>query len=140
MTDNRKSPEALDRRHFVPILGAAIVVASLVSCIENVTIVDPGVRTGTVEVRVSGLIPQGTAGTVTVTEPDGSDPGIDVPLPDADAQGVSLGVATNVPLGTYRITYNPPATHAISGPKSPTPSQSLVEGDLGPHFTAFFAA
>ena len=114
MTNNRKSPKALDRRLSVRTLtlGGAMVGLSLVSCLENTT-VEP---TGTVEVRVSGLAPQGVAGTVTVTEPDGSDPGISVILPDADALGVSVGIATNVILGTYRITYSPLASHVITDP------------------------
>ncbi|HWO89532.1 MAG TPA: hypothetical protein VNL98_10320, partial [Gemmatimonadales bacterium] len=70
-------------------------------------------ETGTLEVRVSGLA-SSAAGTVTVTRPDGTDPGVTVAMPNADSQGVSLGVATGVPVGTYRIAYTPPSSHLLT--------------------------
>lgn len=106
-------PRALDRRSFIKAAGGAVAATAMGACSG----LPPGEGggTGSVQVRVSGLS-TAAAGSVTVTRPDGTNPAVTIPLPDAEANGVSVGIAAGVPVGMYRITYAPPAGHVVTDP------------------------
>lgn len=58
------------------------------------------------------------AGTVVVSDPTGTNPATSPPinLPAPDGNGQSIGTATNVPPGTYRVTYTAPGDHRLDDP------------------------
>ncbi|HEX9730000.1 MAG TPA: hypothetical protein VGA37_15995 [Gemmatimonadales bacterium] len=104
---------AVDRRAFVKTAGGVVATIAFGTACGDDTPNGPNGDTGTLSVIISGLA-GATAGSVTVTLPDSTDPGITVTLQDANSSGVSVGTATGVPVGTYRITYDPPAGHVIT--------------------------
>jgi len=102
---------AVDRRAFVRAAGGFVAASALGSC-KGISTTDGGAGTGTLEVRVEGLI-SSPAGAATIVRLGGEDPGTRVDLPTPGADGISLLAVANLVLGVYRVTYDPPDTYVL---------------------------
>jgi hypothetical protein len=115
---------AMNRRQFVTTAGGIVVGAGLAACGGRRDGTEP-TPLGAVRVIIVGLDPSATNGGTVLVEPlEGQDfDAFTVELP----AGGDSGVVTDIPIGTYRGTYTPPANHALDAGETNPRNVEILE-------------
>jgi hypothetical protein len=115
-----------------PVTGINVVPGATVQAAYTVATAAPS--TGTVQITVGGLPGTGSGGTAVVQRTDAAGSPINVPINSAGSGSVS-----NVPAGTYSVTYTPPASRVVSTTNPVTGLVVTAGGTVSASFTVIAA-